>query len=423
MSSREWHKYKLGQIINDIAMGPFGSNIKVENFVDSGVPVIRGINLNENGFVDEKFVYVSEAKAQSLKRSLAFPDDLVFTHRGTIGQVGIIPRGKHPKYLVSQSQMKLTVNTKYLDPLFLYYFFKSPLGQYELLKNSSQVGVPAIAQPTASLKAVDIFLPPLPTQRRIAEILSALDDKIELNRQTNATLEAIAQAIFKEWFVDFNFPGATGELVESELGLIPKGWRVGRLGEVCELIRGVSYSSDELQQSNKALVTLKSINRGGGFNINGFKEYSGRYKSLQCLDEGDLIFAQTDITQNADVIGSPAIVENPFNYEKLIASLDIVKCVPTNEMPDSQTLFYFLKQQEFKEYCLSQTNGSTVLHLRSSEVPNYSMIIPSPSILRTFSALITSYRRLILENNRQNQILIDLRDTLLPKLMSGEIEV
>ena len=125
----------MGEIVDDVAMGPFGSNIKVDNFISEGVPVIRGANLHEGGFNKENFVFISEEKAASLKRSLAYPDDLVFTHRGTLGQVGIIPNDKFPKYLVSQSQMRLTVNKEYLIPKYLYYFFKSPLGQKELLKN------------------------------------------------------------------------------------------------------------------------------------------------------------------------------------------------------------------------------------------------------------------------------------------------
>jgi type I restriction enzyme S subunit len=202
----EWKEYKLGEIINDVAMGPFGSNLKVDNFISSGVPVIRGGNLNYGGFEDKNFVFVSEEKAKSLKRSLAYPDDLVFTHRGTIGQVGIIEKTKYPYYLVSQSQMRLTVNKQFLFPRYLYYWFKSKTGQYELLKNSAQVGVPAIASPTKSLKEIDIKLPSLPTQTAIAEILSSLDDKIELNNKINQELEALAQALFKRWFVDFEFP-------------------------------------------------------------------------------------------------------------------------------------------------------------------------------------------------------------------------
>jgi type I restriction enzyme S subunit len=307
------------------------------------------------------------------------------------------------------------------DQSFLFYFLASK--SFIDACNSSSSGTRMPRADWNNLSETFWELPSLPEQKRIAENLSALDDKIELNRQTNATLEAIAQAIFKEWFVDFNYPGATGEMVESELGPIPKGWKVGKLGEVCEFIKGVSYSSEELQPSENALVTLKSINRGGGFNSSGFKEFNGKYKSSQCLVEGDLIFAQTDITQNADVIGSPAIVENPFEYKILIASLDIVKCIPTHEMPSSRTLFHFLQRREFKDYCLSQTNGSTVLHLRTSEIPNYELIIPDTITFQKFDLMVTAIRESVLTNNKQNRTLEAVRDKLLPKLINGEIEV
>ena len=184
----KWTTYQLGDICDDIAMGPFGSNLKIDNFISEGVPVIRGMNLHEGGFNKKNFAYVSEEKANSLKRCLAYPDDLVFTHRGTLGQVGIIPRIGFEKYLVSQSQMRLSVNKQYIYPKYLYYFFKSPLGQKELLKNTSQVGVPAIANPTKSLKQVEITLATIATQQSIASILSSLDDKIELNLQMNQSL-------------------------------------------------------------------------------------------------------------------------------------------------------------------------------------------------------------------------------------------
>lgn len=115
MSERK--TYKLGEISDDISMGPFGSNFKVDNFISEGVPVVRGMNLHEGGFNKKNFAFVSEEKANSLKRCLAYPDDLVFTHRGTLGQVGIIPRIGFEKYLVSQSQMRLSVNKKILNSI------------------------------------------------------------------------------------------------------------------------------------------------------------------------------------------------------------------------------------------------------------------------------------------------------------------
>jgi type I restriction enzyme S subunit len=138
-------------IKHSVAMGPFGSRIKTDNFVPSGVPVIRGGNLNAERFRDEDFVFLTEEKADELRSANASPGDLVFTHRGTIGQVGIIPNSaRYPRYVVSQSQMKLTCDAKKVNPLFVFYYFRSPLGQHELLMNTSTSGVPAIGRPLTS---------------------------------------------------------------------------------------------------------------------------------------------------------------------------------------------------------------------------------------------------------------------------------
>jgi type I restriction enzyme S subunit len=416
MSLDGWKGYELGELVK-VKGGkrlPKGKSLQE---IQNAHPYIRVSDMGNRIIDKSKLLYVPDKIFTSISRYIVNAGDIILSIVGTIGLISQVT-AELDNASLTENCVKFT-NLNGILREYLYYFLISGNCQNEI--RSKTVGTTQPKLPLYNINSLQIKVPPLPTQCRIAEILSSLDDKIELNRQTNTTLEAIAQAIFKEWFVDFNFPGATGEMVESELGLIPKGWRIGKLGEVCELIKGVSYSSDELQPSNNALVTLKSINRRGGFNSSGFKEYTGKYKASQCLDEGDLIFAQTDITQNADVVGSPAIVENPFRYEKLIASLDIVKCIPTNEMPSSQTLFYFLQRQEFKYYCLSQTNGSTVLHLRSSEVPNYLMIIPCSNILREFDSFATSYTQNILVNNRQNLILGELRDTMLPKLMNGVI--
>lgn len=205
----EWQVVPVAKIAADlpsaIAMGPFGSRIKTDNFVNCGVPIIRGINLAGGRFYEEDFVFLTEDKADELKSSNAFPGDIIFTHRGTLGQVSIIPKNsKYKRYVVSQSQMKLTCDTSKVEPTYVFYYFRSPKGQYQLLLNTSTTGVPAISRPSTTLKNILISLPPLTEQKAIAHILSSLDDKIELNQQMNRTLEAQARAIFKSWFVDFD---------------------------------------------------------------------------------------------------------------------------------------------------------------------------------------------------------------------------
>src|SRR5262249_12619196 len=144
-----WKVKCIGDIVQRVAMGPFGSSIKTDNFVSEGVPVIRGGNLT-HGLIDGDFVFLLDSKADELRNANAFAGDVVITHRGTLGQVGLIPaKPPYPRYVVSQSQMLVRPDPIRLPSHFLYQYLTSPIGQHSLLANTSQTGVPAIAQPTA----------------------------------------------------------------------------------------------------------------------------------------------------------------------------------------------------------------------------------------------------------------------------------
>src|SRR5262249_24459879 len=147
-------------------------------FVPEGVPVIRGGNLTD-GFIDDEFVFLTDAKADELKNSVAYPGDVVITHRGTLGQVGLIPqRSRFARYVVSQSQMLIRADGERLPPHFLYLLLTSVMGQHALLMNRSQTGVPAIAQPTTSVKAIQVICPPRALMRRFEEVAGVLLDAI-----------------------------------------------------------------------------------------------------------------------------------------------------------------------------------------------------------------------------------------------------
>ena len=205
--SAEWPSVSISEIAGDwkgsMAVGPFGSRMKADLYVPSGVRVIRGNNLSGGREPEGDYVHVSEETADSLASCCLKPGDLVFPHRGNIGEVGITP-DDGLRYMLSTSLMKLSPERKKAEPLYLMYFFKSSIGRAALLMNASQVGTPGIATPLKSLRGIQLPLPPLMIQRQIAKILSKLDDRITLLRETNATLEAIAQALFKSWFVDFD---------------------------------------------------------------------------------------------------------------------------------------------------------------------------------------------------------------------------
>ncbi|MHC5917290.1 MAG: restriction endonuclease subunit S [Nostoc sp.] len=185
--------------------GPFGSNLPASEYVPVGIPVIRGVNLSlgDVRFKDNEFVCVSDETAKRLERSLCSFEDVIFTKKGTLGQIGIIPRThRYKKFLISSNQMKLSVDRDIADPLFVYYYLSSAASRKKIIQDSEATGVPKTN--LTYLRTFPILLPPLPEQKAIAHILGTLDDKIELNREMNQTLEAMARAIFKSWFVDFD---------------------------------------------------------------------------------------------------------------------------------------------------------------------------------------------------------------------------
>jgi len=221
----DWLDVTVGDIAarsrNALVGGPFGSNLVSQDYVVAGVPVIRGQNMGER-WLSGEFAFVSDDKATSLSANLASPYDVIFTQRGTLGQVSVVPNEPYSKYVVSQSQLKLTVNYELADPMYVYYNFSSAEQKNYIMQNAVQAGVPHTN--LGLLRTTPIRLPPLKEQRGIASILGALDDKIDLNRRMNETLEAMARAIFKDWFVDF---GPTRAKMEGRAPyLAPEIWTI-----------------------------------------------------------------------------------------------------------------------------------------------------------------------------------------------------
>jgi len=214
------------------------------------------------------------------------------------------------------------------------------------------------------------------------------------------------------------FPAA---LTPTEnFGEIPAGWEVKKVGDIAKVVKGKSYKSSELAPSRTALVTLKSFNRGGGYRLDGLKEYTGTYKSEQEVFAGDLIIAYTDVTQAADVIGKPAMVMSDNRYEHLVISLDVGVVRPKNA-----TYKYFLycmaMTESFQAHTQSFCTGTTVLHLSKDAVPSFKIAIPDEFLLRKFSDISNPIFAAINRNIEQGKELEKIRDTLLPKLLSGEV--
>lgn len=290
--------------------------------------------------------------------------------------------------------------------------------------------------------ALQIPLPPVATQRAMVDVLRSLDIRITLLGETNVTLESIAQALFKSWFVDFDpvrakaeglapegMDAATAALFpdsfeESELGLVPSEWTIKRVADVAEIIKGKSYKSMELAESyHTALVTLKSFSRGGGFRLDGFKPYTGSYKPAQVVVPGDLIIAYTDVTQAAELIGKPAIVVGVEDYQTLVASLDVGIVKPNSSRVSRQYLYGLFRTDLFQNHTFAHTSGTTVLHLAKDGVGSYQFACPPQQLVQLFSEVTDALSKRCQNNIDRIRTLTQLRDTLLPRLISGQLRL
>jgi type I restriction enzyme S subunit len=394
-------------IIDDICEVTSSKRIFYEEYVTTGIPFFRSkeiIELSSKQDVSTD-LFIKEEKYNSIKDKFGAPskDDILLTSVGTLGVPYIVP-GTFEFYFKDGNLTWFRKWSNQILPNFFYWWLKSPQGFQSLLDVSIGSTQPALT--ISGLKAINLNIPPLPEQERIAEALSSLDDKIDLLHRNNNTLEELAETLFRQWFVE-----------EAE-----DSWEEVKLGGYVNLVSGYSYRSVDLKSSTKALVTLKNFDRTGGFRHDGFKEYTGKYKEDQVVVSGDLIVAHTDITQEAEVLGNPAIVISTDKYETLIISTDLIKVVPTSYLTKVY-LYFLMKTDEFKHYCLGASNGTTVLHLSKKALPEYDFKLPSAELVGRFTVIAEPLLEKININQKHIQQLETLRETLLPKLMSGVVRV
>ena len=406
----EWKYYKMDDVIDVISMGPFGSDVKKEFYVNKGIPILNGSNLQGFKLQENSFGYLTEEKADSLNKCNAHRGDIIVTHRGTLGQIVYVPSdSKYDRYVISQSQFRFRCKPDLVDVQYLVYYFHTREGQYKILANASQVGVPALARATSTFRLIDIKLPSLADQRRIASILSSLDRKIELNNKINADLEEMAQAIFKNWFVDFE-PFKNGKFVDSELGMIPEGWKVGRLTEIASYMNGLAMQKFPPENNEDSLPVLKIKELGQGFCGTDSDRCSCNIKDECRIHNGDVIFSWSG-TLLVDVWcgGDCGLNQHLFK----VTSKDYPKW-----------FYYYWTKHHLQEFIhIAKDKAVTLGHIKRGHLEEAMVAIPDNDSMEKahelFEPILSKMISLRLENSRLSL----LRDTLLPRLMSGEIEV
>ncbi|MCX2525330.1 restriction endonuclease subunit S [Larsenimonas rhizosphaerae] len=492
--SSDLNEYLLEELAapqkNAMVGGPFGSNLVSKDYQNAGVPVIRGQNMGMR-WVSGKFAFVSESKAAKLSANTARPGDLVFTQRGTLGQVSIVPAGPYEEYIVSQSQMKITVNPDLADVGFLYYYF-SALEQVDYVKtNAIQTGVPHTN--LGILRKTPVLLPSLSSQKVIATVLSGLDDKIELNYRINQTLEQMAQTLFKSWFVDFEpvkakiaarkrwqalqpenecaspvcyaaefdempavgdletymnraamqaisgktaaqldalraddperyqelyetaalFPSA---MQDSELGEIPEGWECSTIGAEVEIKGGGTPPTKN-----------KEYWEGGDINWTSPKDLSGAQSKVMISTErkiteaglakisSGLLPINTVLMSSRAPVGYLALTKIPVAINQgYIAMICKKRLQPEFVLQWAESVMDDIKQL---------ASGSTFAEISKKSFRSIPIVVPDGSVAKIFCDMVRAKYLSIELNLKNSNDLSEMRDALLPKLLSGELEI
>ena len=411
----EWREASLGEVVELKR----GYDLPQQKRIPGSVPLVSSSGVT---------YYHTEAKVRG--------PGVVTGRYGTLGEVFFVTTNFWPLNTTLYVR-----DFKGNDPRFISYFLRG----LDFSAYSDKAAVPGLNRNHLHQAAVR-YPANIADQRAIAHVLGTLDDKIELNRRMNETLEEMARALFKSWFVDFepvrakmegrwrsgeSLPGLPAHLhhlfpdrlVDSALGPIPEGWEVRGLGEVVDIVKGRSYRSSELAHSDTALVTLKSFARGGGYRPHGLKSFTGTYKQEQVVCPGEIVIACTDVTQAADVIGRPAIVQVSTAYRTLVASLDTLVVRPHLEGMTAPFLYFLASATEFTRHTYAHTTGTTVLHLAKEAVPSFRFAQPPMPVLQSFDTMTKPVLIRTQTIQQEQSSLTTLRDALLPRLVSGEVRV
>ncbi|MGB4971758.1 MAG: restriction endonuclease subunit S [Cyclobacteriaceae bacterium] len=426
----------MSDLVDVISMGPFGSDITVDNYVSSGVPVLNGSNISGVKLRDGFTNYLTSEKAKSLKKANAKRGDIIVTHRGTLGQISYIPEdSEFDNYVISQSQFRVKLKTDLIDPVYFTYYFHTSEGQKRLLSFKNHVGVPALAQATTNFRLLEIPYQAIDTQRQIAKVLSDLDSKIELNNKINAELEAMAKLIYDYWFVQFDFPTSAAyaaSVGKPNLKDRPYKSSGGKMVYSEELKREIP----EAEGWGVGIIeSLLDIELGGTPSTKVAEFWGG---DIPWLDSGEIanfpiIEAMEHITEkaieNSATSLMPAgtcVLSITRHLRPSILAVDscanqsVVGIYESDKLKSSY-IYPYLKNEIPR--LMTLRTGAQQPHINKGTIDESLIISPPEDILVMYYGKVDSMYKKIINNALQNKHLASLRDWLLPMLMNGQVRV
>jgi type I restriction enzyme S subunit len=405
-----------------IQTGPFGSQLHNKDYVAQGTPIITVEHLGENRIIHNDMPRVSDKDKNRLIKYVIKEGDIIFSRVGSVDRRAIAKKSEEG-WLFSGRCLRVRTEKKKIDSSFLSYYFG--LETFKEKIRSYAVGATMPSLNTKLLSEINVIIPSIIEQRLIAEILSSLDSKIELNQQMNKTLEAIGQVIFKRWFIDFEFPNENGkpykssggEMVDSELGEIPKGWRVGMFTEMFDFMEGPGIRNWQYTESGRRFINIRLIQEGdidiNGSNFISVEEAETKYKHFH-LQERDMVVS------TSGTLGRSAIVRK--EHLPLLLNTSVIRFRP-NDGSSYGFMYQFLNAAFFQNELKRLASGSVQLNFGPVHLKQIIMVIPVHAILTRFTNITKLIYDQIVSNYSQIQTLSLIRDSLLPKLMSGKIRV
>jgi type I restriction enzyme S subunit len=376
---------------------------------DTGLKCIRIQDISQN----KDFLNWGNTKVSlsDYKKTKLLKNDILVARTGATVGVSYYVKD-NLESVFNNGTIRLRLDTKKISPYLVYCIFQTKeFRQY--IDNISCVAT----QPNLRISGLLRYFIPVfdeKSQMKISLIINNYDQLIENNNKRIKLLEDMAESLYKEWFVRFRFPGYENMEFEKE---IPKGWVYKNFSDIWKFSRGVSYSTEEIEcEEGENLINLKNIASYGGFRRDGTKLYAGKYKDEQVVKFKDLIMGITDMTQDRRTVGAVALIPNIRG----IISADLIKL----ESEIDNVFSYCLFKHGFYSKLISQFgNGANVIHLKPTSIKNQKILIPNEIIINKFAALINPTIDEIEKLNSENDLLIKQRDSLLPRLMSGKLEV
>ena len=405
----EWKEVDIEQTSIEIIDGDRSKNYPKNNeLTNSGYCLfLSAANVTKNGLQFSNNSFITKEKDALLRKGKLMPQDIVLTTRGTVGNVGFYGDDVPYSNMRINSGMVIIRPGEDFDTMFLYLYLRSCYFRAQITQFQSGSAQPQL--PISTLQKMKVIKPDIAAQRRIASILSSLDRKIELNNKINDDLEEMAQAIFKNWFVDFE-PFKDGKFVDSELGMIPEGWKVGRLTEIASYMNGLAMQKFPPENNEDSLPVLKIKELGQGFCGTDSDRCSCNIKDECKIHNGDVIFSWSG-TLLVDVWcgGDCGLNQHLFK----VTSKDYPKW-----------FYYYWTKHHLQEFIhIAKDKAVTMGHIKRGHLEEAMVAIPDNDSMEKahelFEPILSKMISLRLESSRLSL----LRDTLLPRLMSGELEV